>query len=112
LESTIQSGKIRLRPVVLTAITTILGLIPLTTGFDFDWQAFHFVTGGANTAFWQPMGTAIIFGLTFATFLTLIIIPVLFVSVNNFLDRVFKRNKKKELNLIGSIEEPIKPVTT
>jgi hypothetical protein len=58
------------------------------------------------------MGTAIIFGLTFATFLTLIIIPVLFVSVNNFLDRVFKRNKKKELNLIGSIEEPIKPVTT
>jgi multidrug efflux pump len=112
LESTIQSGKIRLRPVVLTAVTTILGLIPLTTGFDFDWQAFHFVTGGANTAFWQPMGTAIIFGLTFATFLTLIIIPVLFVSVNNFLDKVFKRNKKKELDLIGSIEEPIKPVTT
>src|SRR5690606_32237124 len=91
LESTIQSGKIRLRPVVLTAITTILGLIPLTTGYDFYWQGFHFVTGGANTAFWQPMGTAIIFGLTFATFLTLIIIPVLFVSVNNFLDRVLKR---------------------
>lgn len=112
MESTIQSGKIRLRPVVLTAITTILGLIPLTTGFDFDWQAFHFVTGGANTAFWQPMGTAIIFGLSFATFLTLVIIPVLYVSVNNLLDKVFKRNKKKVLDYAGSPDEPIKPLTT
>jgi hydrophobe/amphiphile efflux-1 (HAE1) family protein len=113
IESTIQSGKIRLRPVVLTAATTILGLVPLTTGFDFDWQAFHFVSGGQNTAFWQPMGTAIIFGLAFATFLTLVIIPVLYISVNNLLDRVFKRKAKdiKE-GKVQDADEPLKPVTT
>ena len=113
MESTIQSGKIRLRPVVLTAATTILGLIPLTTGYDFDWTTFHIVTGGENTAFWQPMGTTIIFGLAFATFLTLVIIPILYVSVNNFLDRVFKRKEKAEKEgKPDTGEEPIKPITT
>ena len=113
IESTIQSGKIRLRPVLLTAATTILGLVPLTTGYDFDWSSFKIVTGGMNTAFWQPMGTAIIFGLAFATFLTLVIIPVMYVSVNNFLDRILKR--KEKANKEGKVEtgeEPIKPITT
>lgn len=91
-ESVIQSGMIRLRPVFLTAAATILGLVPLTTGVDFDWRTFSWVIGGQNTAFWRPMGVAIIFGLSVATFLTLVVVPTIFLAVNNFLDR-FKKKK-------------------
>ncbi len=96
-ESVIQSGMIRLRPVFLTAAATILGLVPLTTGVDFDWRSFSWVIGGQNTAFWRPMGVAIIFGLSVATFLTLVVVPTIFVSVNNMLDR-FKKKKPKEVS--------------
>lgn len=91
-ESVIQSGMIRLRPVFLTAAATILGLVPLTTGVDFDWRSLSWVIGGQNTAFWRPMGVAIIFGLSVATFLTLVVVPTIFVSVNNVFDRFKKKN--------------------
>ncbi|MBK7158687.1 MAG: efflux RND transporter permease subunit [Ignavibacteria bacterium] len=97
-ESVIQSGMIRLRPVFLTAAATILGLVPLTTGVDFDWRTLSWVIGGQNTAFWRPMGVAIIFGLSVATFLTLVVVPTIFVSVNNILDRF----KKKETEPVKS----------
>jgi multidrug efflux pump len=84
VQATIESGKTRLRPVLLTAITTVLGLIPLAVGFNIDFFSF-FTTydpkiyiGGDNNVFFSPMSWAIIYGLTFATFLTLIIIPVLY----------------------------------
>ncbi|HMS66158.1 MAG TPA: efflux RND transporter permease subunit [Ignavibacteria bacterium] len=95
-ESVIQSGMIRLRPVFLTAAATILGLVPLTTGVDFDWRTLSWVIGGQNTAFWRPMGVAIIFGLTVATFLTLVVVPTIFVSVSNILDK-FKKKKPVEV---------------
>lgn len=95
-ESVIQSGMIRLRPVFLTAAATILGLVPLTTGVDFDWRTLSWVIGGQNTAFWRPMGVAIIFGLSVATFLTLVVVPTIFVSVNNILDR-FKKKETEEV---------------
>lgn len=101
-ESVIQSGMVRLRPVFLTAAATILGLVPLTTGVDFDWRSFSWLLDGQNTAFWRPMGVAIIFGLAFATFLTLVIVPVMYVSVNNLLDR-FKKKNPEELS--GSISD-------
>lgn len=91
-ESVIQSGMIRLRPVFLTAAATILGLVPLTTGVDFDWRSLSWIIGGQNTAFWRPMGVAIIFGLSVATFLTLVVVPTIFVSVNNVFDRFKKKN--------------------
>jgi len=83
-EAIIEAGRTRLRPVLLTAITTILGLIPLAVGLNIDFVRFFgeynpdFYLGGDNVIFWGPMSWTIIFGLTFATFLTLVIVPVMY----------------------------------
>ena len=77
-EALIEAGRTRLRPVMLTAATTILGILPLATGFDFDWREFHFVTGAESAAFWGPLGVAVIFGLSVSTFLTLVIVPTFY----------------------------------
>jgi len=82
--SIIEGGKTRLRPVLLTAITTVLGLLPMAIGLNIDFFSFfatgnpHISIGGDNVMFWGPMSWTIIFGLTFATFLTLVVIPVMF----------------------------------
>lgn len=74
-EALMEAGRTRLRPVLLTAAATILGIIPLATGVDFDWRNFHLVTGAESSDFWRPLGVAIIFGLSVSTFLTLVIVP-------------------------------------
>ena len=95
----IQGGTARLRPVILTAITTILGLIPLSIGLNIDffslfsnWNSNIYI-GGDNVIFWGPLAKTVIFGLTFATFLTLIIVPATFLityQLKTKFKRIFK----------------------
>ena len=90
----IKAGKARLRPVLLTAITTVLGLIPLAIGFNMDFFSLftdfnpNIYFGGDNVIFWGPLAWAVIYGLLVATFLTLIIVPVLYFMIHQFKGRL------------------------
>ena len=97
-EIIIESGKSRLRPVLLTALTAVLGLIPLAIGLNFDFFGLvtdlnpHIYMGGDNVIFWSPLAWTIIFGLTYATVLTLVMVPVMFYLVKR--TKYWIRDKK------------------
>ena len=77
-DAIIRAGAVRFRPVMLTAWTTVLGMVPMATGYGFDFKNFKFVTGAEMSQWWSPMANAVIFGLGFSTMLTLIVVPVLY----------------------------------
>ncbi len=95
-EALVQGGKTRFRPVVLTATTTALGLVPLAIGLNFDFFGLYtslspeLYWGGDQAAWWGPMAVAVIVGIIFATFLTLVLVPVMYSLVDDF-SRVFSR---------------------
>lgn len=87
-EALLEAGRTRLRPILLTATTTVLGIFPLATGFDFDWRGFYFVVGAESAAFWGPLGVAVISGLTISSFLTLVIVPTFYSLLESWSDRI------------------------
>jgi multidrug efflux pump subunit AcrB len=84
-EAAITAGKIRIIPVMLTAVATILGLLPLAVGFNIDFVSFfkhlnpHIFLGGDSVVFWGPLSWTIIFGLIFSFFLTLVMVPSMYI---------------------------------
>jgi CzcA family heavy metal efflux pump len=89
VDALMRAGAVRFRPVMLTAITTILGLFPMATGISFDFRKLAWDIGGESSQWWGPMAVAVIFGLGFATLLTLIVVPVLCSLAHSLKNRKF-----------------------
>ena len=97
-EAIIEASKTRMTPVLLTAMAATLGLIPLAVGFNIDFVTLftefnpHIFFGGDNVAFWGPLSWTMIFGLIFGTFLTLFLVPVMYLMTARLKSRMFKKN--------------------
>jgi multidrug efflux pump len=95
-EAIIEAGKTRMTPVILTASATILGLIPLAVGLNIDFVTMftelnpHIFFGGDSVAFWGPLSWTMIFGLGFATLITLILVPVMYLMAYHRKERAKK----------------------
>jgi multidrug efflux pump len=118
-EALVQGGKTRLRPVLLTAFTTALGMAPLAIGMNFDFFGLYgsldpdFYWGGEQAAWWGPMAVAIIAGILFATFLTLILVPVMYSLVDDF-EKFFKKHfaRAEEDQVVVAGEPPFEAPTS
>jgi multidrug efflux pump subunit AcrB len=94
----IEAAKTRMTPVLLTAMAATLGLIPLAVGFNIDFVTLftelnpHIFFGGDNVAFWKPLSWTMIFGLIFGTFLTLFLVPVMYLLVARLKKKVLKKD--------------------
>jgi multidrug efflux pump len=106
-EAIAEASKTRMTPVILTAMAATLGLIPLAVGLNIDFVTLfsefnpHIFFGGDNVAFWGPLSWTMIFGLIFGTFLTLFLVPVMYLLVARLKERVFKSRKKENEELEG-----------
>lgn len=111
-EAVVEAGRIRMTPVILTATATILGLIPLAIGLNINFYGLFTAfkpdiwLGGENVVFWGPLAWTIVFGLGFATFITLLVVPVMYLLNERFKSWVFRilkvGKKEKEVSHAGS----------
>lgn len=98
-DAILEAGRTRMTPVLLTATATMLGLVPLAVGLNLDFAALlttgnpHIYFGGDNVAFWGPLSWTMIFGLSFATFLTLVLVPSMYLIRAKIKDRFANRKK-------------------
>ena len=110
VDAIVKGGKARLRPVLLTAITTILGLIPLATGLNINFYTLfaeldaNLYFGGDNVIFWGPLAKTVIYGLLVATFLTLIVVPILFYLISRLYKWVKLSNRALDSRLSDETE--------
>jgi multidrug efflux pump subunit AcrB len=102
-DAVVEAGHTRMTPVLLTATAAILGLIPLAVGFNIDFVemfshfAPHIHFGGDNVAFWGPLAWTMIFGLGFATVITLILVPCMYLIRYNLKVRLFGKKEEEQL---------------
>lgn len=100
-EALMEAGRTRMTPVILTATATIIGLIPLAVGLNMDFAKLfselnpHLFFGGDSVAFWGPLSWTMIFGLSFATIITLVIVPVMMLMALNRKEKIMKAIRKK-----------------
>ena len=103
-EATVEAGRTRMTPVILTAIAAVLGLIPLAVGLNINFETLfthlnpHIFFGGDSVVFWGPLSWTMIFGLIFATVLTLLLIPSMYL--------ITERLKRKSIILLKHFDLP------
>jgi len=102
-DALVEGGMTRFRPVVLTAITTILGLVPMATGVSFDFVKGRLILGSSSAGFWGPMAVAVIFGLAFATVLTLVMVPTLYGIVEDLRGLLQRVNGRRKLAVAAKV---------
>jgi multidrug efflux pump subunit AcrB len=105
IEAAVEAGTIRLRPVLLSAGTTILGLTPMATGISYDFRLMEWVTRSESSQFWASMAIAVIFGLAFATMLTLFVVPTLYVTLSSIKTRLFGKDESLVLEQDLAIDD-------
>ena len=102
-EAIVEAAKTRMTPVILTAMAATLGLIPLAVGLNIDFVTLftdlnpHIFFGGDNHTFWAPLSWTMIFGLIFGTFLTLVVVPAMYLIVYRIKERVFASRSREAI---------------
>ena len=108
-DAVIAAGATRLRPVLLTAITTILGLLPMVTGISYDFHIMALSTASESSQWWRSMAIVVIFGLMIATILTLVVVPTLYALIENTKISLANAYTKTKTFFTGSKQTQVNP---